>query len=508
VAAARARHLDARHFPRPICGYSQHRRKELFEGQGRGFAAFGIGLGDMDVAIVNGWQFGQRAPAPPDVAAEREPIAAATITGRRWREIGEHWFAVERPEIEAAVAAVAAVDPGALDAPSVLEHLLDARRVQQRAADLHFEHIAVFAVIGELLIACREWGIRPEDAVALLKGASPASAESVASLRPVVDALVRSGVRPASLDDVRGAGPEASAALDEHLQRFGFRLVGGFDVCDVTLHEVPDAVLATIIAALDSPDPAATDDTVSSVRAAVPANERDRFDDLVREARYCYGIRDDDVAPLMTARGLVRRALLATADHVATIERSHVFEANIDELAALLTGDGGPSAADLAERAALRQRQAQADAPPFLGPPPGPPDLSHLPPTVRRLTDGFLAYGQLMFVANTGSMQGFGVGSGVVRGRARVVHRAEEALASLEPGDVLVTTMTTPAFNGVLPLAGALVTEAGGLLSHAAIISRELGVPAVIGVPGVMSTIRDGDEVEVDTTSGAVRVVS
>jgi pyruvate,water dikinase len=123
------------------------------------------------------------------------------------------------------------------------------------------------------------------------------------------------------------------------------------------------------------------------------------------------------------------------------------------------------------------------------------------------LTEGFLAYGQLMFAGSTTAMQGFGVGQERVRGRARVVHRAEEALATLEPGDVLVTTMTTPAFNGVLPLAAALVTEAGGLLSHAAIISRELGVPAVIGVAGVMSAIRDGDEIEVDPASGNVRVI-
>jgi pyruvate,water dikinase len=68
--------------------------------------------------------------------------------------------------------------------------------------------------------------------------------------------------------------------------------------------------------------------------------------------------------------------------------------------------------------------------------------------------------------------------------------------------------MTTPAFNAVLPLAGALATEEGGLLSHAGIIARELDVPAVIGVSGLLASVEDGAEIEVDAAAGTVTILA
>ena len=82
----------------------------------------------------------------------------------------------------------------------------------------------------------------------------------------------------------------------------------------------------------------------------------------------------------------------------------------------------------------------------------------------------------------------------------------DELLADLEPGDVLVTSITTPAFNAVLPMLGAIVTERGGLLSHPAIAARELDIPAVIGAAGVLTTIADGATVVVDPVAGTVTV--
>jgi phosphohistidine swiveling domain-containing protein len=77
----------------------------------------------------------------------------------------------------------------------------------------------------------------------------------------------------------------------------------------------------------------------------------------------------------------------------------------------------------------------------------------------------------------------------------------------MEPGDVLVTPTTTPAFNAVLAIAGGLVVEEGGLVSHAAVMARELGIPAVVGVAGAVDAIGDGATVEVDPCSGRVRVL-
>ena len=70
-----------------------------------------------------------------------------------------------------------------------------------------------------------------------------------------------------------------------------------------------------------------------------------------------------------------------------------------------------------------------------------------------------------------------------------------------------VVPCTTPAFNMVLTLAGAVVTAEGGALSHAAVLARELGIPAVVGAPAALRDIPDGATVEVDPVAGVVRVV-
>jgi len=78
----------------------------------------------------------------------------------------------------------------------------------------------------------------------------------------------------------------------------------------------------------------------------------------------------------------------------------------------------------------------------------------------------------------------------------------------LKPGDVLVVPCTTPAYNSVLTLAGAVVTADGGPLSHAAVLARELGIPAVVGAPGALTEIPDGALIDVDPVAGVVRLVA
>jgi phosphohistidine swiveling domain-containing protein len=73
---------------------------------------------------------------------------------------------------------------------------------------------------------------------------------------------------------------------------------------------------------------------------------------------------------------------------------------------------------------------------------------------------------------------------------------------------VLVAVATTTAFNAVFSLLSAVVTEQGGLFSHTAILARELGLPAVVGVPDLFEEIHDGDLVEVDPRAGVVRIVA
>jgi phosphohistidine swiveling domain-containing protein len=104
-------------------------------------------------------------------------------------------------------------------------------------------------------------------------------------------------------------------------------------------------------------------------------------------------------------------------------------------------------------------------------------------------------------------LMGVGIGTSAYRGRARITASSEDAIENMEPGDVLVVRATSPAFNAVLSIAGAVVTTEGGLLSHAAVLARELGIPAVVGAAGALD-LADGATLEVDPQVGSVRVVT
>ena len=116
------------------------------------------------------------------------------------------------------------------------------------------------------------------------------------------------------------------------------------------------------------------------------------------------------------------------------------------------------------------------------------PDLSVFPAALARMTRTAMMAVSLLEREDvapnpTGGVlvAGLGVGRESYVGRARVAERAEDALAAVEPGDVLVVPFTTPAYNAVLAVCGAVVTEEGGVLAHAAVLARELGLPAVVG---------------------------
>jgi pyruvate,water dikinase len=92
-------------------------------------------------------------------------------------------------------------------------------------------------------------------------------------------------------------------------------------------------------------------------------------------------------------------------------------------------------------------------------------------------------------------------------GTARVVLTPTD-FSKVSAGDVLVARITTPAYNVLLPLLGAVVTDRGGVLSHAAIVSREYGIPGVVGARDATTRIPDGARVEVDGDAGTVRVLA
>lgn len=99
--------------------------------------------------------------------------------------------------------------------------------------------------------------------------------------------------------------------------------------------------------------------------------------------------------------------------------------------------------------------------------------------------------------------KGLGCCAGVVRGRARVISNPRGA--HIEQGEILVAERTDPGWILLFPAAAGLVVEHGSLLSHSAIVARELGLPAVVSVPSATAWLRDGDLVELDGTTGLVR---
>jgi pyruvate,water dikinase len=104
-----------------------------------------------------------------------------------------------------------------------------------------------------------------------------------------------------------------------------------------------------------------------------------------------------------------------------------------------------------------------------------------------------------------GALPGLAVSSGVVEGRARVLLHMEDA--ELTEDDILVTTFTDPSWTPLFVLIKGLVTEVGGLMTHGAVIAREYGLPAVVGVENATRLIRDGQRIRVNGTDGYVEVL-
>jgi phosphohistidine swiveling domain-containing protein len=164
-----------------------------------------------------------------------------------------------------------------------------------------------------------------------------------------------------------------------------------------------------------------------------------------------------------------------------------VFHLSLAELRRLLAGGPDP---ELAERA--RRRQARLRAARRI-------PLAHV---IR--SDDLDAIGRVPPPgAGARELAGQSVSSGVAQGRARVVHGLDEA-RDLEAGQVLVAANADPSWTPLFFVAGALVLEQGGLLSHPAIVARELGLPALVNVAHATRLIRDGEEILVDADQGRV----
>ena len=103
-------------------------------------------------------------------------------------------------------------------------------------------------------------------------------------------------------------------------------------------------------------------------------------------------------------------------------------------------------------------------------------------------------------------LKGLPASSGTAQGRARIFHSGDSAQSFAE-GDILVTTLTDPTMVSAMIKAGAIVTDIGGLTSHPAILSREMGIPCVVNTQQATHVIRDGMQILVDGEKGEVYVI-
>jgi pyruvate,water dikinase len=363
----------------------------------------------------------------------------------------------------------------------------------------------------------------------LLRGAAPVSAGASTELEQLIAAIAHdpqaqkllasgdeAGVILQSLRSLEG---EAGAAVSAYLDLIGYRLLDGFDISEPYAFELPVALLRAMRAAMATKSRESSDveELIVGVRTRLPEKHRAEFDELLEEARLTYRMRDErGVYSDIWASGLMRRAVLAGGHRLAgkrrIYEPKHLVDAGFEEMRSLLAGEEGPSADELAARAEYRASHRAKEAPPSLGPPPpSPPDLAGLPPAAARMMRAIdIALGSLFGSSEAPhkerTLRGLAASRGVYEGPARRVSSPAEFDRILR-GDVLVTESTTEAFNILLPLLGAIVTDRGGLLSHSAIVAREYGIPGVVGTREATERIGDGVRVRVDGNAGEVTVL-
>ena len=520
---------EVAHFPRgqtPL--YRAIYAPASAEGMRASLARYGVAGSHLQMAYVNDFSYVRLVPLvetpralasrqPPNVATwlltrvvprfrQRTRAARVAFSTRAWREDGRRWYEDQKPAFEAANLALQDERVDAMNAGELVDHLRRAFDNMRLGIEVHFDLAIVnLIVIGDFLVAAHATGIEPADALALLRGSSPASAEVVGMLEPVARAADAAGPPLTTLDDLRQLGPQSTVALDGYLRRFGHRVVAAYDIDQPTLHEQPDLIVKAVRMLARR-----TNDSSSMGDATVP-EVADQLAAPLAEARDGYGLRDDNAGPtLQWPAGLARRAVLEAGARLVARGRlhapEHAFELQPAELLASLDG-ASPDATAVAERAARRHANLTLDPPATLGPEEPLPALGPAPAPLRRAAAAILITNTLLDTdLKAEPLTGTGIGDRIVHGRARVAADPGEALAVLEPGDVLVVPFTTPAYNAVLPIVSGLVVEEGGALSHAALVARELDIPAVIGVPGATRLIRDGAEVEVDPERGRVSI--
>jgi len=442
----------------------------------------------------------------------------------------ESWEGERLPEIQELLARWRAFDVAAASDTDLVAHFRNSLEWQERAWHIHF--FTVFPVLismslfddfySELLGADDTYG-----PFRLLQGQDNMSLRADRALYAVSrnalsSADVMAVLTTAAPDDVVGRlgasedGRAFLAHLDAYLDEYGRRTSMFLNVSAPSWLEDPTPLIAALQDAVTQPerDPEAELAALAQERERLTAEARARlegfpeavrgqFEYLLDAARQGVVMQEDHNYWIDTQVTYeVRQVMLELGRRLAAnggLESAEdVFHLRVEEL--------GDLSADL--RGVVVTRKAELEAftgvvsPSVIGSlPPGPPPEDPVSRAVIKMFGGHPRES-----ASADVFYGMPGSPGVAQGRVRVLRSLADGDA-LEHGEILVAETTAPPWTPLFARAGAIVTDAGGILSHCAVVAREYEIPAVVGTKQATAVLCDGQLVEVDGTNGSVRIV-
>jgi rifampicin phosphotransferase len=466
----------------------------------------------LEVAFVHGYQFSKNFTPPPPT---QEVLA---------RGIG-----IWEEDFVPRIAAFCERTRNADYAAETAESLVDALPGLFSAAAEAFQYTMIIVFVfmgptmalvefseqvlgadGPLLVASMLQGYANESSAA---GEGLGELTRLASRLPAVAQALRAG-RVADLGEVEG-GAEFQRALGDYLAKYGWRAESWGMAHLPTWAEDPTAPLRLIATFLGnddaSPDTALRRSTEvrlvaeREVQSRLSGQPLEQFMAMLAVAKPHVAVSEGRAFWQLTIAGSLRVPVLALGRKLqasgALADPNDAFFLSIAELR---EAAGSPSRTAFALVEARKLELANSTTlqpPPFLG---TPPRADLMPVEVAAVFRRFFGMGvkpstdAALITGNAGS-------KGVVRGRARVIRELAEA-DRLEPGDILVCAMTAPPWTPLFAIAGGVVTDAGGVLSHSAICAREFAIPCVVGTQVGTTLIRDGAFITVDGDHGVVRL--
>lgn len=548
--------FDASHCERPLprimWGVLEH---AFTTGNREGCASYGILFDTVELQLVNGFMYVCARPlgGPPEPRSNppkfvfklmfalhpgirrRLRISEEALRNRLWREQTATYLD-QAAAIEERLQELLAVDLGPLDDRALVDHLRKCRKLAEDDASIHYRvNMSRLIPVGDLMVHVTRWTeVEISEILQALRGTSPNSEEGLAELEALAS-LVRADAQACKLLEL-GEGQDAEAivqslmerqdeignAIRAWLNRIGHR-TSGFSVGYPTLREMPATLLKTLRAAADNPrisdGESSGKEACARLRERIPEPHRDSFDALMEEARSVYFLRDHCTQRNTATFGLLRIAALEVGRRLQERGKLSVPEAALDlrmeDIDEALT-DRGVDFDEINRWYEWRRRASGELAPEILGPAPlDPPPMDWFPDGAnRRLTEAIMSYDHAMndevaaeAQQSAALVQGMPASPGKHRGTARLVLNPGD-FDKVRPGDILIARMTAPSYNVLLPMLAGVVTDRGGMLSHPAIVSREYGIPGVVGTRCATSTIPDGAMVEIDGDAGTVRLLA